>query len=226
MICRIIKVISVSFILILFFGCAAASMYDTAQFRERDVSFKTLALDEEGLTEEQIKAISSTKPPKEFPVDVAIMFVKEGYFSFDVEEVFASNLVEALKKSEKIDRITLIPDFLVPDRISFNTMQELGVRSLSEYIFVFYLNARDIFRSTKIIESQYQINSSVFFIVVDSYTSAMMTSDKLYSKETYVQRPFDRNERRWAQNRIFSLQGQLLGEKIDKLFSGGQGKED
>lgn len=220
MICRIIKIVSVSFILMILIGCMASSMYDTGQFRDRDVRYEELALDEEGLTEQQIKAISSTKPPKEFPVDIAILFIRDRYFNLEVEDMFAFNLVEQLKKSDKIDRITIIPDFLIPPRVSFNIIQELGVRSLSEYVLVFYLNAADIFRSTKIYESEYEITSTASFIIVDSYTSAMLTSEKLYSTERYTQRPLERDERRWAQNRIFSKQAQLLGEKIDELFSG------
>ncbi|UCD86008.1 MAG: hypothetical protein JSU92_07390 [Deltaproteobacteria bacterium] len=205
---------------ILFYGCATHQLYDTAQFRHREVQYKEITLDKEGLTPEQIKAISSTKPPRLFPVDISIILIKDSYIDSEVENAFTYNIVKELSKSKKIKRITLIPDFLIPNPIGFNSIQELGVRSLSEYVLIFDLKGREIFNWTLIIETKFEIKSSINFILVDSYTTAILTSDKLYSTQEYKEKIFRLKERREAQEIIFSEQGKLLAEKIDELFSG------
>jgi len=205
---------------ILMTGCASHRMYDTAQFRDREIQHKQVALHEGGLTAEQIKVISSTQPPDTFPVDVSVIIIKNGYIDTRLEEIFSYGLVQELKSSEKISRITLVPNFLIPDNLSFNTIQELGVRSLSEYVLVFYLDASEIFRWTAILSSKYEVSSSISFILVDSATSAMLTADRLYSTEQYKENLFEIGEQEKAQKAIFSEQSQLLGKKLDSLFKG------
>lgn len=201
-------------------GCASHRMYDAAQFRDRALQYKRLALHENGLTAEQIKVISSTEPPKTFPVDVSVIFIKNGDIDTRLEDMFAYDLVQGLKKSDKIDRVTLVPGFLVPESISFNTIQELGVRSLSEYVLVFYLDASEFFRLTTVLSGEHEVNSSISFILVDSGTSAMLTADRLHSTEKYKESIFRVGEQEKAQKVIFAEQAQLLGKKLDALFSG------
>lgn len=207
-------------ILSLSYGCATHRAYDTSQFRQRDVQYEKIALNKDGLTREQIKVISSTKPPKTFPVDISLILLKNGYINSTAEDIFVRNIIKGLSKSRKIKRVTVIPDFLVAQPVSFNTIQELGVRSLSEYVVVFYLDARELFTWTKIIETQYEINSAIAFILVDSYTSAMLTSDKLYSTQKYKKKMFALGEQKKAQETLFSEQAALLGKKINRLFGG------
>lgn len=59
-------------------GCADHRMYDAAQLRQRELQHRGLALHADGLTAQQIKAISSTLPPQTFPVDVAVILLKSG----------------------------------------------------------------------------------------------------------------------------------------------------
>lgn len=208
-------------IAILLFSCAPThQLYGTSQLRQRGMEYKEITLNKEGLTPAQIKAISSTKPPSSFPVDISIIFIKDGYIDSEVENIFAYNIAQELSKSKRIKRITLIPDLLVPDPINFSSIQELGVRSLSEYVLIFDLKAGEVFNWTKIYKTEFEIKSSINFILVDSYTTAILASDKLYSTHKYKEKIFELGERREAQKIIFSEQGKLLAEKIDKLFSG------
>lgn len=201
-------------------GCTTHRAYNAAQFREGAIQYKRVALHKDGLTAEQIKVISSTQPPKTFPVDVSLILIKNGYVDARLEDMFAYDLVQGLKKSDKINRVTLIPSFLVPENVSFSAIQELGVRSLSEYVLVFYLDASELFRWTAILSSKCEINSSIAFILVDSGTSAMLTADRLQSSAQYKGNLFEIGEQEKAQKAVFSEQAQLLGEKLDKLFKG------
>ncbi|MBN2375473.1 MAG: hypothetical protein JXD22_03675 [Sedimentisphaerales bacterium] len=201
-------------------GCGSHSMYEAAEFRDRPIQYRRLVLHEGGLTAEQIRVISSTQPPKSFPVDVSVIVIVNGYINTQMEDVFTYELVQSLKKSDKIGRVTLVPGFLVPEQINFNVIQELGVRSLSEYVLVFYLNASEMFRWKTVVSGKYEVNSSIEFILVDSGTSAMLTADRLHSTEEYKEEMFQVGKQEKAQKAIFSEQAQLLGEKLDALLDG------
>ena len=216
---QILKTISLIIALISISACAAHKPYDTAEFREREIQYSQIALDKDGLSQKQIEVITSTKPPKSFPVDIAIVILKNGYINPEMEDAFTSNVIQEFKKSKKIKRITLIPDFLVPNPINFNAIQELGVRSLSEYIIVFNMDGSELFSWTNILKDKYEITSSVNFIIVDSFTSAMLTSDKLYSTQEYYEKLFELGERKKAQKILFTEQSKLLAVKIERLFS-------
>ena len=71
---------------------------------------------------------------------------------------------------------------------------------------------------TKILQTKYEINSSITFLMVDSYTSAMLTADKLYSTQEYKNNLSELEEQRKAQKIIFTEQSTLLAKKISQLF--------
>ena len=215
----LLRTFLVAFLLFLSTGCATHRLYETSQFREKPIKYKEVTLNRDGLSKEQIEVISSTEPPNQFPVDISIMFIKSGYINQKVEDIFTYNLIKELKESSKIGRVILIPEFLVPQQIGFMTIQELGVRSLSEYVLVFYLGADEVFTWTTLYKSKYEINSTISFILVDSFTSAMLTSDKLFSAQEYEKSLLKPREQEEAQKQIFSEQAKLLGRKIDALFS-------
>ncbi len=203
----------------LFTGCVAHQPYNTSQFRNRNLNIDKITLNKDGLSSEQIKLISATKPPKKFPVDIAVILITDGYIESETKNTITYEIVNELKKYNKIKRITIIPDFLLPNKLGFNTIQELGVRSLSEYTLILHINSSDAFNWTKLINSQYEAHSDIDYILVDSYTSAMLTSDKLFSKQIYETSLFEINERRNAQKKLFIEQGKLLANKIKALFS-------
>jgi len=203
-------------------ACAVHRSYDTAQFREREVQYSKIALDKDGLSKEQIEIITSTKPPKSFPVDISVVILKNRYLDSGMEDVFTYNVVAELGKSEKIKRITLVPDFLIPNPLSFNAIQELGVRSLSEYVIVLNIDGSELFQWTNILKDKWEISSAVNYIIVDSFTSAMLTSNKLFRTEEYYKNLFELGERRKAQEILFSQQAKLLAANIEELFAGSK----
>jgi hypothetical protein len=207
-----------SLVILVISGCARHSAYDTAQFREREYQTGGITFTEGGLSESQIRAITSTRPPTSFPVDLSLILVKNGYVESEMEQLFVKNVIDGLKASDKVDRIVPIPKFLLPRQLSFSAIQELGVRTLTEYVIVLIVDAESLFNYTEILKTQYRINSTVDFILVDSQTTAILTSDRLFSETVYNDNLFNVGEERKAQNEIFAEQGAVLGSNISKLF--------
>ncbi len=199
-------------------GCATHSSYDTAQFRNDEFVTGTITLQEGGLSKEQIESITSTVPPAEFPVDVAVIIITDGYRRSNAEQIFISKVIENLKGTQIIDRIVPIPDFLLTSTVSFTTIQELGVRTLCEYVIVFVIDSDKFFNWTMILRTEYEISSVIDFILVDSQTTAVLASDKLFSKTIYNNDLFKSGELEKAEEEIFGEQADILGEKIINLF--------
>jgi phosphoribosyl-dephospho-CoA transferase len=199
-------------------GCATHSGYDTFQARESEYTTGSIALQEGGLTSEQIEAIRRTRLTSDYPVDISLILIRNGYIDPEQEKILISSVVDRLKKNDKIARVIPVPDFLVPQKINFAKIQELGIRTLSEYVLILYLDARTLFKWTVIIETEYEIESVIDYLLVDSQTTAIMATDKLYSKVLYKANIFKPHEREKAQEEIFSEQGEILGEKMKNLF--------
>ncbi|RPJ08241.1 MAG: hypothetical protein EHM28_04810, partial [Spirochaetaceae bacterium] len=142
-------------------ACATHEGYDTFQARDRGYEVGSIALADGGLTAEQIKAITATRITKEFPVDIALIVLKNGYIEQDQEEILVRKVISTLQASDKIARVIPIPRFLLPKEISFSRIQELGIRTLSEYVLVLYLDARSLIQWTVILETEMQIESVV-----------------------------------------------------------------
>ena len=202
-------------------SCVTHTAYETARFRNRDYRTDRITLTEGGLTSEEIKSITATKPPSNFPVDLALIVVKDRFVKNEIEQLFVSNVIEELKKSEKIDRITPIPRFLLPYQLNFAVIQELGIRTLSEYVIVMVVDGESFFKWTKIAESKFQITSTVDFILVDARTTAILASDRLFSTVFYQENLFKVGEKEKALKEVFGEQGELLGQKLAELFDQG-----
>ncbi|MBN1798588.1 MAG: hypothetical protein JW822_08415 [Spirochaetales bacterium] len=199
-------------------GCATHSGYETFQSREREYDVGSIALQDGGLTSDQIEAIRSTKLASDFPVDVSLILIKNGYIEPDQEKILIGQVVDELQKYDKIARVIPVPNFLIPQKINFAKIQELGVRTMSEYVLVLYLDSDTLFKWTVIIETEYEIESIIDFLLVDSQTTAIIATDKLYSTVVYKANIFKPGEREKAEIEIFSEQGQILGQRMRGLF--------
>lgn len=202
-------------------SCTTHTAYETARFRHREYTTDRITLTEGGLTSAEIKSISATKPPSDFPVDLALIVIKDRFVKNETEQLFVSNVIKELKKSEKIDRITPIPRFLLPYQLNFAVIQELGIRTLSEYVIVMVIDGESFFKWTKIAESKFQITSTVDFILVDARTTAILASDRLFSTVYYQENLFKVGEKEKALKEVFGEQGELLGQKLAELFDRG-----
>jgi hypothetical protein len=212
------KILLLGLLAAILLGCATHSGYDTFQARESEYTTGSIALQEGGLTSEQIEAIRRTRLTSDYPVDISLILIRNGYIDPEQEKILISSVVNRLKKNDKIARVIPVPDFLVPQKINFAKIQELGIRTLSEYVLILYLDARTLFKWTVIIETEYEIESVIDYLLVDSQTTAIMATDKLYSKVLYKANIFKPHEREKAQEEIFSEQGEILGEKMKNLF--------
>jgi len=213
------------FLLLLFISliisCATNREYKTSSFKQNSYrpAMQNIALNPDGLTAEQIKVISSTKPPKNFPLDISVIFLTNGYISSDLKDTLQYGIIEELKKSSQIKRITIIPEFIVPRNISFSAIQELGIRSLSELVIIFNMNSSDIFQEYRIFDgTQIKVTSKIDYMIVDSYTSAILTTERLFSEKTYKEEIFKAGERNKAIKEIFQEQALILGNSINSLF--------
>jgi hypothetical protein len=192
---------------------------DTAELRAPGAAFGRVTVGAGGLSPEQIQAIAETPPPPGRPVDLALVFLEQGALQGTLEDSFAFAVVEALQASDDFDRITPLPAFIVPAQPSFDSLQELGVRSLSEYVLVFHLSSDDVFEWTRIVDTQWQLQSSISFLLLDSRTGAMLTADRLFSTQNYRDRLFETEESEKARRELLAAQAALLGRKLATLFS-------
>ena len=94
----------------------------------------------------------------------------------------------------------------------------MGIRTLTEYVLIFVIDTDSLFKWTKIVKTQYEITSFVDFVLVDPQTTAIMASDKMFSKITYEQNVFKIDEKNKAQEEIFTEQGKIVGAKLATLF--------
>ncbi|MFZ1289693.1 MAG: hypothetical protein WAR79_06370 [Melioribacteraceae bacterium] len=200
-------------------NCASHSYLETAQFRDRDFNVDKISLTENGLSISEINSISSTKLPANFPVDVSIILMKDYYVDNTLEQIFLKNLVDSLKQSKKIERIVPVPRLLIPQTISFSKIQELGIRSLSEYVVVFDLDSETLFKIEELINSKIEITSTIDFILVDSKTTAIIASDRLNSSIVYDPQIFKNTNQKKAQEEIFSEQGKIFAQIIKNIFN-------
>jgi hypothetical protein len=213
----IFHLLGISAVLLLFTGCGGYAL-ETAEIRERDYNVSKVTLTQNGLSQTEINSISLTKYPKEFPVDLSFIVMKDYYVDNSMEQIFLKNIVDSLKLSKKIDRIVPLPRFLIPQEISFPKIQELGIRSLTEYVVVFNINSETFFHIEELINSKIEITSAIDFILVDSKTTAIVAADKLYSSLLYDTQVFKDTNKRKAQEEIFSEQGKAFSKIIAGLF--------
>jgi uncharacterized protein YceK len=205
--------------LVLVSGCATHSRYDSARLREREYTVDKIALTQGGLSESQIRQISSTVLPTTFPIDLSTILVNLDYIESETEQQLMSNVIREMQTSDKIDRVVPIPEFLLPDKINFAVIQELGIRTLTEYVVVFIIESETVFKWTKIIDTEYETSSEVDFFLVDPKTTAILASDKLYSTIRYKTKIFEREEKEKAMKELFTEQGKILGEILSDLFT-------
>ncbi len=212
------QLLVLAFIGFILSGCAAHQGLETGEFRARAYKTNAITLNDGGLTPQQVSTITATKPPRVFPVDVSIIIVKDWQVDNAMETLFLKNIVDELGKSSEIKRVVPIPKFLIPEKIDFNVIQELGIRALTEYVLVFVLDGQSVFRWTNIVQSKFEATSAVDCMIVDAQTTAIMASDRLYSRVEYTDNLFKRGEAERARNEVFGEQSKLLGEHIRKLF--------
>ena len=161
-------------------GCAGHQSYDTAQLREREFRAEGVTIDVEGLSPAQISSISATRPPASLPVDIALMLVKESRIPIEMEELLLLNVIANVQGTPAVQRVTPIPRLLRPVSFTWAAIQELGIRTLSEYVVILSVDSERLMKWTKILDTKFEITSRIDFMVVDSRTTAVVGTDRLF----------------------------------------------
>ena len=200
-------------------GCSATAL-ETAKFRSLSYETNNLTITENGLTQVEINSITQTKPPTRFPVDLSFVTMKDRYVDNSMEQVFLKNIVDSLKGNSKIGRLVPIPGFIIPKSLNIPRLQELGIRTLTEYIIVLNIDSDTFFKIEELINSRVEINSTVEFVVIDSRTTAIVAADRLFSRIEYESQVFKNTNRQKAFEQLYAEQGKLLSKTIADMFKG------
>ena len=201
------------------FNCATGS-YGTSQFRASGMDASNIALSDKGLSQDQIAAILSTQFPPEKPVSMALFYLARSTYYGSVTYNPTPAIIKKLNGSKHIERIVPVPKIMIPAVISFDAIQQIGIRSLSEYSIVFYGDSENVFFSYKSPAGQYMISSTLEFLIIDNKTTAIIASDKLFSEIQTPMEFFTDKEYQQSLEKIYQEQADILGQKIADLFKG------
>lgn len=177
----------------------------------------TIAVGEGGLSRDQVSSILATKFPPEEPVSVSIfyLFRDENIDGYDPLRA----IVAKLKELPFIDRIVIVPRILYGTGISLDRIQQIGVRSLSEYSIVFFSDAENVFFSYKSPAGTYIVSSTLEFMLVDNRTTAIIATDTLFSEFDTTFELFSDKAYRESLDAMYAEQTKLLNAKLTTLFS-------
>ncbi len=121
-----------------------------------------------------------------------------------------------------VEKFVPIPRIFIPRTLTFDVIQDLGIRSLCEYTLIFYSNANDSVTFSQFIQGEFTFESDIEFSLIDNQTTAIIASDRLYSSVVKKHQFLSNSAMKEAEEEIFTLQAKLLSEKLNALF-GNQG---
>ncbi len=216
-----ILVLTASAVLIAFslMSCATGS-YGTARFRDSSMDSGTIALSPNGLTKDQIDAILSTKFPPEKPVSISLFYLARSAYSGPIAYDPTQAMIKKLDKSKYVSRIVPVPRIMIPGTITFEAIQQIGIRSLSEYSMIFYGDSDNVFFSYKSPAGQYMVSSTLEFMMIDNRTTAIIASDKLFSEFQTPVEFFTDKEYQKNLEKMYQEQADILYQKMLDLFGG------
>lgn len=200
-------------------SCATAS-YDTMSYRDASFDSAGIAVSPGGLTAEQADAILATKFPPAHPVSIAIFYVvpKNYYPSNFYDPV--PKIIEKMKTIPEVAHVVPVPSIMMPESLTIEAIQQIGIRTLSEYSIVFYGNAGRVFFSYKSPMGQYMVSSTLEFMIVDNKTTAIIAADKLFTEFQTPVQLFSDEEFQKTLARIYEEQSDILRGKLIDLFRG------
>lgn len=204
---------------LLFLGCATQS-YNTARFRNSDYSASNIAVSEGSFSQAQITAIMATEFPPAQGVSVSYFYTNlddyQRYDDFDP----SFEVIESLKKVYRVSRIVPIPDALMGNFLDIDTIQQIGIRTLSEYSLVLMGDSSKSFFSYKTPAGSYIYESELDFLLIDNRTTAIIATDKLFSEMEIETQLFSDENYEMARKAMYLEQAALLAEKLNDLFEG------
>lgn len=199
-------------------GCATSSL-GTARFRDQAMEAGAISLSTAGLSKEQVEVILGTRFPPEKPVSVSLFYlVGNDYSSVKYDPTPA--IIKKLSDTKHIQRIVPVPHILLPEALTFDAIQQVGIRALCEYSIVFYGSYRNALFSYKSPLGHYMISSTLDFLLIDNRTTAIIASDKIFSEfQTPIEFFSDKNRQKNLE-KMYEEQANAFYEKIINLFGG------
>ena len=216
-----IKIFGLIIILsITFFGCAVApSSYDSFSYRDNDFAQTNVTISEKGLTQEQINSILSTRFPSGNTVSIAVIFLYRHNSHSANNNGLSYYIMNQGRNIKNIEKFVPIPRIFIPQRLTFDIIQDLGIRSLCEYTLIFYNNSNRSMTFSQWIRGEFKFESDIEFSLIDNQTTAIIASDRLYSSVIKKRDALSNRDIEEAEDEIYTLQANLLAEKLNTLFN-------
>ena len=205
---------------IFIFGCAMApESYDSFSYRDSDFNQTNVTISDKGLTQEQILSILSTRFPPENTVSIAAIFLYR-YNSYSTNNNGLSYyIMHKGRNINNVEKFVPIPRIFIPQRLTFDIIQDLGIRSLCEYTLIFYNNSNRSMTFSQWIRGEFKFESDIEFSIIDNQTTAIIASDRLYSSVIKKRETLSSKDIEEAEDEIYTLQANLLAEKLNILFN-------
>jgi len=201
-------------------GCmSGAPSYDSFSYRENDFNQTSITISERGLSRDQIENILATRFPPENTVSIAVIFLHNQNPRGANSGGLSYYIMNEGKNITGIEKFVPIPRVLVPSRLSFDNIQDLGIRSLCEYTIIFYSTSGRTMNFSQFIRGQYRFESDIEFTLIDNQTTAIIASDRLYSSLVKRRDILNSDDLDEAEDEIYTLQAALLRQKLNALFT-------
>jgi hypothetical protein len=124
---------------LIFLGCAGApESYDSFSSRQSSFTETNMAISDKGLSKEQITTILSTKFPPKNTVSLAVIFLYRYNTYNSNNKELSYYMMNQGKNINKVEKFVPIPRIFIPQILTFDIIQDLGIRSLCEYTLIFY----------------------------------------------------------------------------------------
>jgi len=206
-------------IVIFFISCASSyESYDTFSHRDSDFVQTNIAISERGLTQEQISAILSTRFPPQQTVSIAVIFLQR-FNSRSLNNLgLPFYIINQGRNINNVEKFVPIPRLFIPNRLTFDTIQDLGIRSLCEYTLIFNSSTNRTMTFRQWVAGEHQFESDIEFFLIDNQTTAIIASDRLYSSFVLRRQHLNDNDITEAEDILYTMQAELLAEKLNALF--------
>ena len=201
-------------------GCMSApESYNSFSYRDSNFNETNVTISEKGLSAEQVNSILATKFPPRNTVSLAVIFLYR-YNSYSANNNGLSYyIMNEGKNINRVEKFVPIPKIFIPSRLTFDSIQELGIRSLCEYTLIFYNNSNRTMTFSQFLRGEFKFESDIEFSLIDNQTTAIIASDRLYSSIIKERTLLSNQDIEEAEDEIYTLQAKLLTEKLTILFN-------
>ena len=207
------------FLSLFILSCALAPpTYDSFTARESDFNITEVTVSERGLSQAQISIILSTRFPPDNEVSIAVIFLQ----NFNSRNGNVNGLPYYIMNQGRniigVEKFVPVPRVFIPRSLTFDGIQDLGIRSLCEYTLIFYNTTGRSITLSQLFRGEYRFESDIEFSLIDNQTTAIIASDRLYTSIIKRRDVWHGTDMEEAEYEVYTLQAQLLVEKLNELF--------